>query len=197
MAMIAEAANSFSQDIGAWHDFYLLVGTAAVTLLGLLFIAVSLNLEVIAQEEHAELRARAVLTFNSFLYVLIFALLFLIPSQSPAGLGWPLLLVGGTGVFTLSQNLLRIWKARDPAHLRGRAFLFWRVILPIGWSIVLVVVSITVLAGNTRWLYWLVPVFIARLIAAVRGAWALLLHVGHDKREDKTHSAANDEWRGN
>jgi hypothetical protein len=195
MAMIASGDAQFGQAVAGWHDFYVLVGTAAVTLLGLLFVAVSLNLEVIAGEGHADLRGRAVLTFNSFLYILIFALIFLIPDQTPALLGWPLLLVGGLGVYTLSQNLRRIWQARDQAHPPGRGFLFWRVILPICWSVALLVVSATVVAGQTTWLIWLVPVFMARLIAAVRNAWDLLLHVGHDKREDQEHRGKGDEHR--
>jgi hypothetical protein len=195
MAMIASGGAQFGQAVAGWHDFYLLVGTAAVTLLGLLFVAVSLNLEVIAGEGHAELRGRAVLTFNSFLYILIFSLIFLIPDQTPAELGWPLLLVGGVGVYTLSLNLLRIWRARDQAHPPGRGFLFWRVILPICWSVVLLAVSATAVAGQTAWLAWLVPVFIARLIAAVRNAWDLLLHVGHDKREDREQRAAKGDRR--
>jgi len=35
------------QALSEWHDFYLLTGTAAATLLGLLFVAVSLNAEII------------------------------------------------------------------------------------------------------------------------------------------------------
>jgi hypothetical protein len=31
----------------AWHDFYLLSGTAAVTLVGLLFVALSLHIEIL------------------------------------------------------------------------------------------------------------------------------------------------------
>src|SRR5713101_1159897 len=98
---------SFAQGIQGWHDFYLLVGTAAATLLGLLFVAVSFNLDVIADQSHANLRATAGLTFNSFLYILIFSLLFLIPNPTPLQLGVPLLCVGSLGMFTLSRNLWR------------------------------------------------------------------------------------------
>ena len=43
-----------------WHDFYLLVGTAGATLLGLLFIAVSLGAGFLTEE-----RAAATRTFYS------------------------------------------------------------------------------------------------------------------------------------
>lgn len=184
--MIASGGEAFSRAVAGWQGFYQLVGTAAATLLGLLFVAVSLNLEVLTDERHAELRARAVLTFNSFLYILIFALLFLIPQVTPAVLGVGLLLVGGVGIVTLAQNLGRTWRARDRAHPPARGFVLWRVVLPVAWSVTLLAVSITILAGHTEWLVWLVPVFIARLVTAVRNAWDLLLHVGHDDRRDLT-----------
>jgi hypothetical protein len=75
------------------------------------------------------------------------------------------------------------------SHPNGHGFLLWRVILPIAWSIVLVGVSVTVIGGSTGWLYWLVPVFIARLTAAVRSAWELLLHFGHDEARDERETA--------
>ena len=183
--MLVIAESTFSQDVARWHDFYMLVGTAAATLLGLLFVAVSLNLSVLVDKSHAELRATAALTFNSFLYILSFALIFLIPGLDQVGLGLSLLALGGLGSFTLSRRLWQVLQAHDPAHPRGRTFMLWRVVLPIAWNILLLAVAVSVLFGQTAYLVWLVPVFIARLVTAVRNAWELLLHVGQDKAADE------------
>ena len=40
------------QQLREWHDYYLLGGTAAATLLGLLFIAVTLNADLILAGRH-------------------------------------------------------------------------------------------------------------------------------------------------
>ena len=50
-----------------WHDFFLLAGTAAVTLLGLLFVALSLHLDLLVCNEGAYLKAIALEAFFSFI----------------------------------------------------------------------------------------------------------------------------------
>ena len=42
--------DGFAAAVAAWHDFYLLAGTAAATLIGLIFVALSLNPEVMADD---------------------------------------------------------------------------------------------------------------------------------------------------
>jgi hypothetical protein len=42
-------AEDFAAIIVGWHDFYMLAGSAAATLLGLLFVAVSLHIDTIAK----------------------------------------------------------------------------------------------------------------------------------------------------
>ena len=70
-----------------WHEFYLLAGTAAVTLVGLLFVALSFNLDTLIHESRAHVLAHARSTLVSFSYVLIVSLGFLIPAQSASRLG--------------------------------------------------------------------------------------------------------------
>ena len=45
-----------SQTLKEWHDFYVLVGTAGATLLGLLFIAVSLGAGYLTEERQSATR---------------------------------------------------------------------------------------------------------------------------------------------
>jgi hypothetical protein len=44
--------EAFTQTVEGWHDFYLMIGTAAATLVGLLFVSLSLNVDVITREEN-------------------------------------------------------------------------------------------------------------------------------------------------
>jgi hypothetical protein len=66
----------------SWHEFYLLAGTAAVTLVGLLFVALSFNLDVLLHETKVHVLAHARATLLSFTYVLIISLGFLVPFQN-------------------------------------------------------------------------------------------------------------------
>ncbi len=43
--------TGFAAKIAVWHEFSLLVGTAAATLVSLLFIALTLNADVVRRDE--------------------------------------------------------------------------------------------------------------------------------------------------
>jgi len=62
-----------------WHDFFLLSGTAAATLVGLLFLSLSFNLEVLIHETKAHLLEHARAIMLSFTFVLVVSLSFLVP----------------------------------------------------------------------------------------------------------------------
>ncbi len=165
----------FAQAVDSWHDFYLMIGTAAATLLGLLFVSLSLNADVITRKENADLRALATHTFGSFLSVLMFAVLFLIPSQGPLGLGLPLLGIAGYGSYSTVSNLLRT-RGKAP-RAWGRGGVARRFAVPLLCYGILIVIAVSVLQGRTSGLYSLVPVMILLILSASRNAWDLLLRL--------------------
>ncbi len=93
-----EIGFTFRAALERWHEFYLLAGTAAVTLLGLLFVAVSLHLEVIVRDDAAHLRAVAADAFANFVFVLLVSLTMLKPEASSRP----------TGVLLAALGLLRL-----------------------------------------------------------------------------------------
>jgi hypothetical protein len=178
--------DAFSLAINGWHDFYIMVGTAAATLVGLLFVSLSLNADAIAQPVNADLRALAEQTFSTFLYILSFAIVFLIPDQEPLGLGLPLLFLGGFGLFSTVRHFLKT----RPSHPRawGKGTLARRFIMPLICFVILILIAISVLLGKTGGLYWLIPVMITFIIAASINAWDLLLRL-REPRKDSTNSS--------
>jgi hypothetical protein len=174
--------DAFAQAVNGWHDFYLMVGTAAATLIGLLFVSLSLNADAIAHPANFDLRALAEQTFSTFLLILSFAVLFLIPNQVPLGLGLPLLAVGSYGLYRTIQQFLKIRPSQPRTW--GRGSLARRFITPLICFAVLIVIAVTVLLGKTDGLYWLIPVMILLIIAASINAWDLLLRL----REPHTES---------
>ncbi len=84
---------------GQWTDFFLLVGTGAVTLTGLVFVAMSLNLKVIAID--ATHRNRAINTLTGLALVFMRCALVLMGAQDHRAIGAELLVVAGisAGVF--------------------------------------------------------------------------------------------------
>ncbi len=165
----------FAQAVSSWHDFYVMAGTAAATLLGLLFVSLSLNLEIISRTESKSLRALATRSFANFLYVLFFAITFLVPDQSPFGIGIPLLLMGTIGFLTNVLTLVAI--PRDRVPLWGMTYTFWRLGLPLVAFLLLITISLFALKGDTTMLYWMIAVIVLLLLNAAQNSWDLLMRV--------------------
>jgi hypothetical protein len=78
---------------GQWTDFFLLVGTGAVTLTGLVFVAMSLNLKAIAID--ATHRYRAINTLTGLALVFMRCALVLMGAQNHHSIGAELFIVCG------------------------------------------------------------------------------------------------------
>ncbi len=93
---------------GQWSDFFLLVGTGAVTLTGLVFVAMSLNLKVIASD--ATHRYRAINTLTGLSLVFLRCALVLMGGQSYRAVGTELFLVAGASVVVFVRGYLHAIK---------------------------------------------------------------------------------------
>jgi hypothetical protein len=76
-----------------WNDFFILVGTGAVTLTGLVFVAMSLNLKAIAVD--ATHRNRAINTLTGLALVFLRCALVLMGAQSHRAIGAEIFIVAG------------------------------------------------------------------------------------------------------
>lgn len=113
--------DTLSQPLQSWHDFYLLVGTAAATLVGLVFVAISLGSRLINRQSMPALRVFVTPTIIHFIYVLVIATIVMIPSVRRMPLGILLLVSGlfslgksvGTATFMRRQHRQQIIEADD------------------------------------------------------------------------------------
>jgi hypothetical protein len=81
---------------GQWTDFFLLVGTGAVTLTGLVFVAMSLNVKAIAIG--ATHRYRAINTLAGLALVFMRCALVVMGAQNHRSVGAELFIVSGISV---------------------------------------------------------------------------------------------------
>ena len=91
-----------------WEEFAVVTGGAAAALTGLLFVAVSIRLDVIAAS--TDLRSRAAQTLTLFLSVTLVAVLFAIPGQPEWLFGVELIalaIVCGVMLFVLARRARR------------------------------------------------------------------------------------------
>ncbi len=169
-----EQMDTFTEAIHTWETFYLLTGTAGVTLIGLLFIAISINVELFRNKFSGNLRLFAALTFNSFFYIFILAVLFLIPNITSIGLGILIMILGIVGGI---NTILQQRKARNKQKKGLKLDITSRFIMPIICLGALVLLSVGILLQKEVSLYGIVLIIILLLGSASQNAWVLLVEL--------------------
>jgi hypothetical protein len=166
--------------IGRWHEFYLLAGTAAVTLVGLLFVALSFHLDTLLHESKAHLLGTARMAFTSFVYVLMLSLAFLAPELSPRSLGLFLLvlsafLLGHAAWVTIAHHRKRERDVND-RFLRRRY-------VATGFIAALAMASGAGFLQHPeeKWFYNFAFIVAVMLVNAASISWDLLVQVGRLK----------------
>ncbi len=130
------------------------------------------------------MRALAVNTFVSFLFLLLIAFIYLLPAPTPPLWGWLLILTNLISVGRVIVQGLIAYRTKDRTLGSGRIIL--RFILPgLGYALVIPLV-LPVVDGDYSWLYWLAGLFLIQLGLAVTSVWDLMLIVGRDKRSSAT-----------
>lgn len=148
-----------------WHDFYVLLGTAAGTLVGLLFVAATIAGGVFSQDRRAPLRMFLTATVVHFASVLAASLIMLLPLAS-----WPLLgaMVLTCGLVGLGYSGLTL---RDSLRERLISNVDWE---DRTWYVILPIVAYAAEAGAGVTLLCSV----ANGCAVLAGSTGLLLIVG-------------------
>ena len=168
--------NSFSQLVHEWQIFYATIATAAATLVGLLFVSMSLNVRMFTGNKNIGLKKLAILTLTNFLYIIIFALIFLIPRQGPIGLGLPLMCNGFAGLMSTIPHL-RTLLSNIPQGISRRNTYIRAAMTLVAYLVLIIVSFLVMVRASTASLYWLVAPMILLLISASRNTWSLLISV--------------------
>jgi modulator of FtsH protease len=163
----------FDELLKSWEAFYLAVATAAATLVGLLFVAVSVNIQLLRGPEGPHHRDIAGRTFGDFLFTLMLSLVLLIPHQEPVGLAVALFTLGFVrGVPLVAQA----FKARGSVSRSSKGGHVVRdYALPLLATFGLIFVALRILSGHFGAVILLVGVVSALLVTACTNAWFLLL----------------------
>jgi hypothetical protein len=157
-----------------WHDFYIVAGTAAATLVGLLFVGLSLHLRAVLSR--LEVRSLARVTLANFGLILFVSLFMVIPQASSATS--PLLI--GSGVFSLAVIAPSLIAA---GRSRTRTLRPYQLVLRFGSSALsyaaVIVAGVLLGRGSEAAAFnWLVVVIVALLVVSLRNSWDLLVSVG-------------------
>jgi hypothetical protein len=161
--------DSVAELFHSWHEFYLLVGTAAATLVGLMFVSASIGSSVFSERHSKALQAFFSPTVVNFAAVLFICIGVMIPSQTWLSLG---LLLAGGGVAGLIYAG-RVWVqmfVRRSFHVDMIDRMFYATVPLVGYLLVLSAGILLLL--HLRWSAEVgAAALVVLLFAGVRNGW--------------------------
>jgi len=165
---------NFEEQILKWQPFFITLATVAGTLIGLLFISLSLTRDkVVSNPEVFRLARRG---FADFLHVVLVSLFFLIPVEGNKSLGIELFAVGILRTRLLFKQMISP-AGRGPKSAALK--LISEFIMPILSTVGLLIAGIEIYRGGNDAVlsiyYVVVPVIATILFSACSNAWLLLM----------------------
>lgn len=154
-------------DPAEWHDLFVACAGAAAALAGLLFVAISINLERILA--YPTLPARALEALVLLGAVLIVSLFGLVPDAGRTTLGVELLVIGLVATAFVTASI-----ARNPGEIR---WLGNRIAMTMPGTALYAVGGISLVAGAGGGLYWILAGVVAAFIGGLASGWVLLVEI--------------------
>ena len=168
----------FNETLHSWQNFYFMAGGAAATLLGLMFVALSMGTHLITDEVRQEIDTFTSPSIFYFVSVLLLACVMLYPMISAVVLGVLLLLGGVFGlVWTAPRVRLLILAARKHQDF-GVADWLGQIILP-GFTYPLILITGLCFVVNQPLVafagVWLATIWL--LVCAIYNTWSLVVWI--------------------
>jgi hypothetical protein len=167
MQMAMPAVEAFH----AWHDFYVLIGTGAATLIGAMFVVASIGASFLTEQSEPQIRAFMTPTVLHLSAVLIGSGLTMVPSLDWLVLG----LCIGAGGFAgfIYSGAAAVWIARrEEVLLVDR--LWYGLIPTIGYAVI-VAAAVLVGLGAPRGIETFAVGLVLLLIVSIRNSWDLIV----------------------
>ncbi len=158
--------------MGEWGNFFIAEAGASAALAGLIFVAVSINLNRIIS--FPRLVGRAFQTLILLLTILITASLMLVPDVPDNALGAEMLTVGLCVWLLLVGLDVRNLRATDAQYRRAYAL---NIVLSQLATLPYLIAGIAIMTNGLGGLYLLVPGVIFSLIKAILDSWVLLIEI--------------------
>jgi modulator of FtsH protease len=158
-----------------WHDFFVMVGTGVAALTGLVFVAMTLNINVVVG--HAGHRARAISTLAGLTAVFVQSALVLMGGQDHVAVGAELLVVAAIACAVFVSGYFRSTRA----HQAETATL-GRMVGGSAFYLAELVGAAMLVAGLISGLYVATVAIVANVAFMISGAWLLLVAARGDER---------------
>jgi hypothetical protein len=168
--------SSFSDLVHSWHDFHVLVGTAAATLVGLMFVTGSIGANLFTEKNAAAMRAFISPTVVHFSAVLFICILATIPSHTAKTLGVLILAIGAAGLVYTGRLWMHLFiQHRFKIDVVDR--MFYALLPVLGHLLVLAAALLLLVMQSETGLDVLAAALITLLAAGIRNAWDMTLWI--------------------
>jgi len=144
---------------------------ASAALAGLVFVAISINIERILQLEGVP--ELGMVTLLLLVGVLVVSMFGLIPEQGDKAFGAEILVQSGLWSFLIAVVTMR----GIGSLTEGEGRLPSRVILPLFGTVPYLIGSILLIGGTEAGIYWVFAGMLGAILAAVMNAWILLVEI--------------------
>jgi hypothetical protein len=158
--------------VEAWHDFYVIMGSAAAGLTGLMFVVITLSPHTTLPRTHAGVRGFVTPTVVFFATVLLISAVMTVPALSAHMLGG-FLGLGGLGgvVYLIVTGGHKTWRESELDRLDW----FWYVGLPLANYLLISGAAVGIWGGSKLGLEILGGAVILLLVDGIRNAWDLVI----------------------
>jgi hypothetical protein len=164
-------ARLTAYDASEWTDLFVATAGASAALAGLVFVAVSINIDRILKLEGVP--ERALETVLLLLSIVLVSIACLIPGQGTTALGVELVGLGLVLGMAIAELAVRSLADR---HQR-RSQLVGRFILLAAGTLPVAVGGVSVLAEAGGGLYWIAAAIVFAIVGGVGNAWVLLVEI--------------------
>ncbi len=158
-----------------WRDFYELLGTAAVTLMGLVFVTAAIAAGFLAEESRALMRSFMTPTVAHFAATLVICMLVSVPTLTWPRLGAVLLAAGVLGLL----YAISVWRSmsRSARHWAALDDRLWYALAPIVCFLLLSAAGILLLVHRPAGTELLAGTLVLLLLLGIRNAWDIIVWI--------------------
>ena len=168
-------------NVGSWGELYVMLGTSSAALIGLLFVAASLHLNEIVNNDVYRIRSRNITLL--LVAMLVEAATILTP-QPASALGAELIAVNLAGLCPPIALTYQVF-FRNRKIGKPHGFSIYRAI-PIHVSYLLGIAGGAILLTRSNWGMYLVTVsYVSLLVSAIWNAWLIMLGIGRAEKAKK------------
>lgn len=170
--------DAFTELLHGWQNFYFMIGGAAATLIGLMFVAMSMATHLISEQRKQEFNIFVTPSVFYFVIILMTAGVMLVPTYSPTGLAVALSL---DGLFGLIHATRASWRLAQVAKEQSD-FLWWewmsQIVLPVVAFVLILLAALGLLADSAvAALMGLAAGVLLLLLGAIGNTWSLVIWI--------------------